>query len=101
MNPYYHHSLLVLLQGITEKFWEDNILKEIGKNNVGRSLLSQHPKSTPNIAGVHGAMYGTWWCHPFGGGTGTKSIVCTPPPLSAGGVEPLTKFSKKGDLTGS
>ena len=33
-----------------------------------------------------------------------KSIVCTPPPHSAKGggrVEPPTKFSKRGDLTGS
>ena len=28
-----------------------------------------------------------------------KFIVCTPP-LSAGGIEPPTKFSEKGDLTG-
>ena len=26
--------------------------------------------------------------------------MCTPPPLSAGGVEPPTKFSKRGGLTG-
>ena len=35
--------------------------EKIGKNNVNKSFLSQHPMGIPNIAGVHGALYGAWW----------------------------------------
>ena len=34
--------------------------KKFGKNNVNGSLLSQHPVDIPNIAGVHGVLYGAW-----------------------------------------
>ena len=27
-------------------------------------LLSQHPVGIPNVAGVHGALCGAWWCNP-------------------------------------
>ena len=41
--------------------------KKLGNNNVSRSLLSQHPIAIPNVAGVHGALYGAWWYDPPGG----------------------------------
>ena len=36
-------------------------------------LLSQHPVGIPNVAGVHGALCGAWWCNPPGGVRGAKS----------------------------
>ena len=39
--------------------------KKFGKKDVNGSSLSQHPMGIPNIAGVHGALYGAWWCNPL------------------------------------
>ena len=51
-------------QSATQKFWEDDILKNNGKNNVSKSSLSQHVMHFPIAAGIHGAVYGVWWCEP-------------------------------------
>ena len=41
--------------------------KKLGKNNVSRSLLSQHLIGVPNIPGIHGAMYGGLTMRPLVG----------------------------------
>ena len=30
-------------------------------------MLSKHTMGVSNKAGVHGTLYGAWWCHPPGG----------------------------------
>ena len=51
-------------QGATQKFWEDDNLKNNGKNKVSKSSLSQHVMCFPNAAEIRGALYGAWWCEP-------------------------------------
>ena len=46
------------------EFWEDDALKNNRKKNVNKSSLSQYVMCFPNAAGIHGALYGTWWCEP-------------------------------------
>ena len=41
--------------------------KKFGKINVSGSSLSKHPVGFSNAAGVHGALYGAWWCDLPGG----------------------------------
>ena len=52
-------------QGVTEKFWVDDVLKN-GKNNLGKSSLSQHMMCFLNSVAIDGALYGVWWCEPTG-----------------------------------
>ena len=54
-------------QDVTQKFWEDDVLKNNGKNNVSKSSLSQHVMWFPNAAGIHGTLYGAEWCEPLMG----------------------------------
>ena len=42
-------------------------LKKNGKNNVSKSSLSQHVVCFINAGGIHGALYGAWWCEPSDG----------------------------------
>ena len=38
------------------------MFKKLGKNNARGSFLSEHLIGIPNVAGIHGALYGTWLC---------------------------------------
>ena len=51
-------------QGVTQKFWAGDLLKN-GKNNVSKSSLSQHVMCFPNAAGIDGSLYGVWCCEPL------------------------------------
>ena len=50
-------------QGVTQKFWAYDVLKN-GKNNVSKSFLSQQVLCFPNAARIDEALYGVWFCEP-------------------------------------
>ena len=45
------------------------------KNNINRSLLSQHMIGVLNVAGVHRPLYEAWWCDLFGGAPKAITII--------------------------
>ena len=45
-------------QGVTQKFWVDDVLKN-EKNNVSKSSLSQHVMRFLNAAGINGTCMGS------------------------------------------
>ena len=50
-------------QGVTQKFWVYDVLKN-GKNNVNKLFLSQQVLCFPNAARIDEALYGVWLCEP-------------------------------------
>ena len=60
-NIYTYIYIYIYIIGRTEKLWEDDFLKnlgKLGKNNEGSSLVIKHPMGVPSVAGIHGALYG-------------------------------------------
>ena len=49
---------IVCVQGVTQKFWEDDVLKELGKMWEHHCLANA--KRIPNIAEVHGVLWVPW-----------------------------------------
>ena len=54
------YTFHVLLNNILWNFGKIKFLRFM-KTNLSSSLLSKHPIDVPQVAEVHGAMYGTWW----------------------------------------
>ena len=68
----FHWQLHALIGCYAEIVGRSHLKKNGKNNNVSGSLLSQHLKRAPNVAGVCGALCRTYWCDPLGGVQGAK-----------------------------
>ena len=59
-DPIWPQYFSYLIEQHFMKFWKDKVLQNLGK----LILLSKNLTGVPSVTGVHGALYGTWWCDP-------------------------------------
>ena len=72
----YNRASCALVHEMLQSHCGDVLIITINnKNNINRSLLSQHMMGVLNVAGVHGALYEAWWCDLFGGAPKAITII--------------------------
>ena len=59
-DPIWPQYFSYLIEQHFMKFWKDKVLQNLGK----LILLSKNLTGVPSVTGVHGELYGTWWCDP-------------------------------------